>query len=173
MLVIREERESSLVRLSSFCLCLAFLTLVLASVLPMFVVTSLQGHGKLLIAEFDVDLQIGDGLWKRNVCFGGSKPDEEVLKQFGLTCKGQLQLDHCDDEGLSDKQEEHCDQFMLLQGMQSLAIFSTFVASFVGSLARACARSAFLRTVMRLIAIASILTALSAASAVTNVSVSS
>lgn len=173
MLVVREERESGLVRLSSLCLCLAFLTLVIASVLPMFVVTSFEGHGKLLVAEFDVDLRIGDGLWKRNVCFGGTHPSEEIMNQVGLTCKGSLQTEKCDQDNLSDKEEDHCDQFLLLQGMESLAVFSTFIASFIGSMARACVHLPFLRTVLRFGTVISILIALSAASSVIRVSADS
>jgi hypothetical protein len=166
MLVIREERESHLVKLASCCVCLGFLSLVFASVLPMFVVTSFQGHGKLLIADFDVDLAIGDGLWKRNVCFGNSRPDEAVLNQIGLTCKGSLQTENCENENLSDKQQTHCDDFLLLQGMESLAIFATFVATFVGSLARGCASVPLLRTALRLSSIVSLVIALSSATAV-------
>jgi hypothetical protein len=166
MMLVRQERESGLVKLASCCACLGFISLVVASVLPMFVVTSLKGHGKLLIADFDVDLSIGDGLWKKNVCFGESRPDESILNQLGLTCEGALQTEHCESDDLSDKDQDHCDDFYLLQGMESLAIFSTFVATFIGSLARTCASMTLLRTTLRLGAIVSLAIALSAAASV-------
>jgi len=166
MLVVQHERERKIVRLASCCTCLAFFSLVCASILPMFVVSSLRGHGKLLIAEFDVDIAVGSGLWKQNVCFGSSQPDEDVLKQFGLTCKGSLQTAHCDNDGLSDKEQDRCDQYLLMQGMESLAVFSTFIASFIGTLARSCSTLPFMATALRLGSIASLAVSVAAASAV-------
>lgn len=100
------------------------------------------------------------------MCFGHSRPDESVLNQVGLTCEGSLQTANCDAEDLSAKQQAHCDDFLLLQGMESLAIFSTFVATFINSLARTCARNPLLRSALRLSSIVSLVIALSSASAV-------
>jgi hypothetical protein len=171
MLVVQEKRESGLIRLSSFCICLALMFLIIASVLPMFVVTSLQGEAKVLIANLNVDLMIGDGLWKRNVCFGDSQPSEDTLKAFGLTCRGQLQTYHCENHeaDLTEKEQQHCDDFYLLQGMESLAIFSTFITAFIVSLARSCATVPIMRTAFRLSSIVGILISISAASAVIRV----
>jgi len=166
MLMLQSTKERKLVRLASCCTCLAFLSLICAAILPMFVVTSLKGHGKLLIAEFDVDLAIGAGLWKRNVCSGRSRPDEDVLAKFGLSCQGTLQTGHCDDDNLSDKEEDRCERYALMQGMESLAIFSTFVSSFLGALARRSITLKFLRGGVRFGSIVALGVSVAASSAV-------
>lgn len=132
----------------------------------MFVVTSFRGHGKFLIADFDVDLAVGDGIWKKNICFGRSTPDENLLNNVGLTCSGSFQTENCDRDDLSEKEENHCESFLLLQGMESLAIFSTFMATFIGSLARFCVSFPLVRTALRLSCIVVLLLAGAASGAV-------
>jgi len=66
--------------------------LLLGSTLPMWVVTSFRGEGRLLVVDFSVDMNVGDGLWLRNVCFG-SRVSEDILNKAGLSCDGTMQTE--------------------------------------------------------------------------------
>lgn len=134
----------------------------------MFVVTSLRGNAKVLLAEVNVDLSIGDGLFQKNVCFGGSKPEESFLNHFGLTCQGTRQTSFCEESHLSPSQEEHCDDFKLMQGLESLALVAVFFSAFLVSLTGACYRSPIFRLTLRLVTIVTLLVAISCASSVMN-----
>jgi len=140
MIVIEQDQASGIFRLSSCCLLSGFLSLIIACSLPMFVVTSYRGDGRILTKDFHADFTIGDGLWRRNVCHGRSKPDEDTLKKVGLSCKGMEQTAHCDDidayaEG-AGKLKDRCDKFRQLQGLEIIAIFATFVAMILGGMSR-------------------------------------
>jgi hypothetical protein len=115
----------------------------------MFVMTHLTGHAKLLFREFDVQLAIADGLWKRNVCYGKDRPDEEKLQRFGLTCKGTMQTEHCDDDGLTEKQRDRCDKYELMQGMQTLALFAVVIAGIFGAFARKCSSAKYMACITK------------------------
>jgi hypothetical protein len=114
----------------------------------MWVVTSLNGHAQLLIADVDVNVAIGDGLYVKNMCFG-HRPDEQVLRSVGLTCDGIKQTDHCDEDDLSNKFEQHCEDFYLLEGMESIAIFCAFAANLLIALSRVCQAQPLLRSCFR------------------------
>jgi len=159
---IVDEHHDRIYRLSSLCVCLGFFFLILASVLPMWVVASFKGDGKIpaLGKDFDVDVSIGDGLWKRNVCYGGDKPDEDVLQKVGLTCKGQRQTSHCSDDNVPDKVQEHCDDFYAIQVTESLSIFFILFSVFLGTLGRSCATTSVARKALRATSIISMFIAL-------------
>jgi hypothetical protein len=128
-----DRQRRRLAAFSSFCSCFAVLALLLGSALPMWVVTSYRGVGHVLVVDFSVDLNMGDGLWMRNVCFGGTKPSEDMLNKAGLTCEGTLQTDGCDSESLSSAQRDHCDTFFAAQALESGAIFVALLAWLMGA----------------------------------------
>jgi len=133
----------------SCCTFLAFISLIIAAFVPMFVMTHLTGHAKLLFKEFDVEVAIAQGLWKRNVCYGKDRPEESTLQKFGLTCKGTAQTSHCDDDMLTDKAKDRCDHYELMQGMQTLALFAVFIAGVMGAFARRCATVKYMGCIMK------------------------
>lgn len=149
MIAIKNDRETRMIGLVSCCTFLAFIALVIASLVPMFVMTHLTGHAKLLFKEFDVQLAIADGLWKRNVCYGKDRPDEDKLQRFGLTCRGTEQTEHCDDDFLSDEQKDRCDKYELMQGMQTLALFAVVIGGVMGAFARRCATVKYMNCIMK------------------------
>jgi len=50
------HKRATLARFSSCCALFALIGLVLASALPLWVVTTFKGSGTLLVADFDVNL---------------------------------------------------------------------------------------------------------------------
>jgi hypothetical protein len=149
-----QERRTSTSRSASCCACLALLLLTIAAFMPMWVVTSFYGHAKLLAVNMNVDLVVGDGLFKRNVCYGDSRPDEELMQRFGLTCKGSLQTAGCDDQSdLTNAEKDHCDDFMLLQAFATASLFFVFVGLIFSGMA-AHLRFQLFRTFLRIGALA-------------------
>jgi len=103
----------------------ALVFLVLAMTLPMWVVGSYKGDGKVGLVTFDVDVHMGDGLWKRNVCFGKSDP-QKVMEKVGLSCNGRQQTKGCkdDEEDMNDMSDE-CKKFY---GAQTAEVAATAFA---------------------------------------------
>lgn len=149
MFSVKADKASRMIGTVSCCTFLAFVTLMIAAFVPMFVMTHLTGHAKLLFKEFDVEIAIAQGLWKRNVCYGKDRPEENTLKKFGLTCEGTMQTEHCDDNKLTDKQRDRCDHYELMQGMETLALFAVFIAGVMGAFARNCATVKYMGCIMK------------------------
>jgi hypothetical protein len=101
--------------------CLVVLFLLLSLLLPTWVVGSFKGDGHFGLVQFTVDLNMGDGLWKRNVCFGESAP-ENLLQKAGLSCSGTQQTKGCGAANLTDDKRKECRMFYAAQTLQILAV---------------------------------------------------
>lgn len=129
-------RSSCLARTTACLNAFAFVFLFSASVAPLFVVSSLRGEADILTTHLSVNLNIGHGLFERNVCHGPSRPDEAILQSFGLSCHEEFQLQGCrrprSEQSL--KQQKHCDDIVFMQVMEVLALAAVFSASVLGGL---------------------------------------
>jgi len=112
------------------------------------------------MVDFTVDFDVGTGIWMKNVCFGGSVPDEDVLKRFGLSCEGTSTLDGCefDEDGRDVNGNEEGTR---IRAAEVLSVFS-LACAFLGLLAACCATPG---SVMR-IAFASLFSVLTLSSAI-------
>ena len=97
----------------------------LSLVLPRWVVGSYRGNGHAGFVDFNVDVQMGDGLWRRNVCFGKSAP-EDLLNKAGLSCKGSSQTNNCGADHKTDDKKEECTMFYAAESLQVFAMFFAF-----------------------------------------------
>ena len=133
-------RRTAVSRWASCFACWGVLFVLLAGALPMFAVTSLEGHGRIAqLVDVDVDLRLGDGIFLRNVCFGGTTPDEAVLNRFGLSCKGQAQIDEtcykqAEDANSADDLDDKCRQFIAMQALEGSAVLAGVTALVFGGL---------------------------------------
>ncbi|KAH9259053.1 hypothetical protein BASA81_002673 [Batrachochytrium salamandrivorans] len=129
-------RSSCLTRTTACLNAFGFVFLLSASVAPMFVISSLRGEADILTTHLSVNLNIGHGLFERNVCHGPSRPDEAILQSFGLSCHEEFQLQGCHrpSSEQSLKQQKHCDDFEFMQGMEVVALMAVFAASVLGGL---------------------------------------
>ena len=101
----------------------SILFLWLSLILPMWVVGSFKGNGQVGAVKFEVDVNLGDGLWRRNVCFGKSDP-QGILEKAGLSCKPRYQTGACDADDLSDE----CSRFFSAQVLQCLSVILAIMA---------------------------------------------
>jgi len=100
--VLRERREFALTACSALAALWGTVALLLATVLPMFVVS---------------DVAIGDGVFRRNVCVWNSAPSDSFLRSLNLTCDSAAQTAGC--AGAHDgAHHAHCRDFSVAPVLQ-------------------------------------------------------
>jgi len=103
-------------------LMLSVMFLFIAAVAPAWSITRFDGDGTIGPLSYSVDVIIGDGLWKKNQCWGDY--NEELLRNVGLSCDGTPQLTGCDHvEKLTQDQVDNCELMELAESMQLFAVF--------------------------------------------------
>jgi len=143
--------------------CCGLLALVVASSVPAFLVTRVNGSADILAAHISVDVVVGDGLWTRGQCFGESADSvKELLQKVGLSCDGVPQTQKCARDDLSSLEQDHCNRFYVAQGMEVLAMGSLFIAILAGT----SNREGLLPALLRGIALSAALVASMAGSSV-------
>lgn len=88
-------------------------------------VLSVEGEGKILGHAYDVEFQIGSGLFRKNVCYGGDRPDETFLSRLGLSCNGRSQTQRCTRDAIHARDpdfSEECGRFATAQTCQISAL---------------------------------------------------
>jgi len=122
-------------KISTFFSLLALVCFIIAAAFPSWVVLSIEGEGKVLGHAYDVDFKVGSGLFRRNVCYGGDRPDEDFLKHIGLSCNGKSQTKHCSRKSVDKNNpdfNEECSRFVTAQVMEMLAIVFGVIAVTAG-----------------------------------------
>ncbi|KAH9259052.1 hypothetical protein BASA81_002672 [Batrachochytrium salamandrivorans] len=130
---LTEKHRAWVARTTGGLSCFALLFLILASALPLFVVATLEGDYDLLNKHYSVDMRVGTGLFRRNVCYGKDRPNEDTLKKFGLSCAGHKQTYHCDWDDLKSSERTHCHDFMYMQGNEIAAIVFIILANLLAA----------------------------------------
>jgi len=103
-------------------LTFALMFLLITTATPAWSITRFDGDGTIGPLSYSVDVIIGDGLFRKNQCWGDY--NEEMLKSIGLSCDGTPQLAGCDNvENLSEEQVSNCETMELAIWMQLFSLF--------------------------------------------------
>lgn len=137
------RRSSRFLSCYLFSLALAFFCVSIAGFAPLWTVASLRGSGSVFLVDFNVDFNIGSGIWVKDVCFGGSVPSSvDVLAKFGISCDGTSALDGCefDENGREVNGNDECTRLRAAEALSTIAIFCTIAALFIGCCSTADSR---------------------------------